>query len=550
MNDRSTLKVTSHVGRDLLQAAASFKTDYAVVWEYVVNGLQYVDEGTFPKVQVLVRPRAKEIEISDNGRGMTATDLERFFKMHAENVDRIRGRGGRGKFGTGKSAAFGIGRLLVVDTRQGGTRNVARLTRDAIDQSGGEDISVAWLARNEATPLPNGTIVTIGDIVLPKINTQAIIEYVERHLQAFRARLPQVAVNEHLCQHKEPNVDETFTFAPSLDQAETLGDVTLTIRVSPSPLPFTEVGVAVTAGPGNLVAVETGGIDRKEMGNFLFGEIDVPVLESFKSPIEPYDGTRSLQLNPQHPVCSVLIPFIASRLEEVRLKQVRKLSDARKTEQARRLASEAEKIAEVLNQDFRNVMSKLDDIRAVASRPGSAGARFGTAAASDDEAGSWTEGTSRPGDLEKPDQIDPSESTEPKRLKPAPNVAVAGTPKENGLSAVDPAGGSGKRKQPRGGFRVEYRSLGAAEDRSRYDKTTLTILINLDHPAVKNAFQRSGPDDPIFKRLSYEIAFTEYAVALGYETAERDPDYPAIDILFDVRATVNRIAANAAALYA
>lgn len=68
-----------------------------------------------------------------------------------------------------------------------------------------------------------------------------------------------------------------------------------------------------------------------------------------------------------------------------------------------------------------------------------------------------------------------------------------------------------------------------------------------------DAIDQSGatlPDDPIFKRLSYEIAFTEYAVALGYETAERDPDYPAIDILFDVRATVNRIAANAAALYA
>jgi hypothetical protein len=82
------------------------------------------------------------------------------------------------------------------------------------------------------------------------------------------------------------------------------------------------------------------------------------------------------------------------------------------------------------------------------------------------------------------------------------------------------------------------------------DKTTLTILINLDHPAVKNALHSVGVGDPNFKRLSYEIAFTEYSVALGYEMAERDPDIPADDLLYEVRSTLNRVAASAAALYA
>lgn len=548
MSDRGTLHVTSHVGRDLRQAAASFKTDYAVVWEYVVNGLQYTDEGATPKVQVDVHARAHAIEVSDNGRGMSSTDLERYFTMHAENIDRLRGRAGRGKFGTGKSAAFGIGTILEIETCHKGMRNVTRLTREAIDKSSGKEIPVEWLVRNEHTSASNGTTVKIAGIVLPKLNAQAIIEYIERHLQAFRALLPEVAVNEHVCQYKEPLVEDMFSFDPSPEQRSVLGDVRLTVKVSPTPLPQSEVGIAITAGPGNLVAIETGGIDRKEMGNYLFGDIDAPTLETFKTPLEPYDGTRSLQLNIQHPVCAVLIPFVASKLEEVRIRQVRKLSEARKSEQARRLANEAKRIAEVLNRDFRNVMAKLEGIRAAASKPGSAGARFGTAMHAGTEEDTWVEGMTQPGTLEEPDSA--KKANGQKRGRKTPNIPVAGSPDRDGPAAVDPTGGAGKRARPRGGFSVEYRELGDAQDRSKYDKNALAILINLDHPAVKNALRSGGIEDPNFKRLSYEIAFTEYSVALGYEMSERDPDIPADDLLYEVRSTLNRVAASAADLYA
>ena len=78
------IKVTSHVGRDLLASAASFKTEAAAVWEYVVNSLQYVDRNVAPRVVVDVLPQQRIIRISDNGRGMDEPDLEHFFKMHAE----------------------------------------------------------------------------------------------------------------------------------------------------------------------------------------------------------------------------------------------------------------------------------------------------------------------------------------------------------------------------------------------------------------------------------------------------------------------------------
>src|SRR5215475_9813614 len=132
MTAKPQLKLTSHVGRDLLASAASFKNEAVVVWEYVVNSLQYVDPGVSPRVQVTLLPSSKGIQIADNGSGMSVADLEHFFQMHGENLERRAGRPGRGKFGTGKSAAFGIANMLRVDTVHKGKRNVVVLTRDMI----------------------------------------------------------------------------------------------------------------------------------------------------------------------------------------------------------------------------------------------------------------------------------------------------------------------------------------------------------------------------------------------------------------------------------
>lgn len=549
MANTRAIRLTSHVGRDLLASAASFKTEHAVVWEYVVNSLQYVDDGVHPRVQILVRTRAKEIEILDNGRGMSEDGLHQFFRMHGENIDRVRGRPGRGKFGTGKSAAFGIADLMEIDTRRDGVRNVVQLSRAAIDASKGDEIELDWLVRNEATSLANGTTIAIRQIAIPRIQVAAIIEYIERHLQVFRTAMPEVAVNDHICQYKSPPIAETFVFAPTAEQALTMGNVQLKINVSPSPLPEPDVGIAITAGLGNMVAVETGGIEKKELGNYIWGEIDVPLLETTKSSIEPYDPTRSLQLNPRHPVCLVLIPFIGSKIEEVRHIQQRKLNELRKGAQAKQLAAAAQKIADLLNQDFRNVMTRLHDIRAASAKPGDAGALFGSSGSAGDIEDLWLEGVSRPGDVEV--SKEPSDKTDKNNTngRQPPNLPKAGTPNVDGNSAVDPAGGSGRKSRPSGGFKVEYKELGDPLDRSKYDRTTLTILINLDHPAVKNALKSGGMEDASFRRLSYEIALTEYSIALGYEMAERDPDIPADDLLFEVRSTLNRVAAVAAALY-
>jgi len=543
---KAQLQVTSHVGRDLLSSAAAFKNEAAAVWEYVANSLQYVEPGTSPVVQVTVDTAGRWIRISDNGRGMSVTDLEHFFMMHAENRDRLAGRPGRGKFGTGKAAAFGIGNKLTLETVSARRRNVVELDRSAIDHSSGEKIPVRWLIHDEDFAQPNGTVVTISDIFVARLRTNEIIDYVERHLQAFRALQPSVAVNDHVCEYRPPELVTTRTFRPNPAQANVIGDCTLTIHVARVPLSDVEQGVFVTAGANNLVGREDCGVAHKEFGNYLFGEVDVPALESFATPIEPYDDSRSLRLNPEHPVVRVLIGFLGSKLDEVRQEQVRTSREAHKSEQMRRLAQEADRIAEFLNQDFRYLRERLEQIRSASASKGPARSLFGASAGGDE--GTWTKGTSERGDVELASRGS-NQGRGSESGRGAPDIPSAGQANAAGKQSVDPAGGDGAKRRARGGFEVRYESLGRDEHRSKYDRTTLGILINLDHAAVANALKTTGPEDPIFKRLSYEIAFSEYAMALGYELARQDPDMPADDLLYEVRATLNRVSKAAASLY-
>lgn len=173
--------VRSHVARDLLQSAGLFKTDKLVVWEYVSNSLQYVGPGTNPVAKVTLDTRKKRIRVADNGRGMDWLGLQNFFVMHGENVDRKAGRPGRGRFGTGKSAAFGIADVLRIVTIRGGLRSKVELSRADISSMTSEDpIPVRVLEKEAKTVEPNGTIVEIDGIHLRSLDQAGVIHYIER----------------------------------------------------------------------------------------------------------------------------------------------------------------------------------------------------------------------------------------------------------------------------------------------------------------------------------------------------------------------------------
>jgi hypothetical protein len=537
------IHVNSHVARDLLQTAAVFKTDKQVVWEYASNSLEYSQPGRPARVEVTIQPRLKKIAIADNGRGMDWSGLQNFWTLHGENQDRLAGRPGRGRFGTGKAAAFGIAGVLRVTSIKDGRKSVVELRRADVETLGnGAPIPVTTQLREAPTQEPTGTLVEIEEVHVRRLDTQGIIKYIERHL-AHYPRDISVIVNSHLCEYSEPAVAFVRTFTPGDEERTVLGNATLTVKVARSALPEELRGIAVFS-KGVWHETTLAGAETREMSQFLFGEIDVPAIEEDRSPISAFDNTRSLQLNRENRVVYTLMGFIGRCVEEVRRDLLAAERLRRQTEEARRLARQAEAIAQVLNDDFAQFRNLLGRVRA---RP----------TGSDDfsppaHTGGEGSETLLPGDQllgapDEPDHRGGGGSGSPSGENssgPPPGVREGDEP-----NRARPAGGQGKQPKPRGGFSVLFRSMGRDNDRSQYVPDERAIYINLDHPQVTAARGNGSEEDPTFRRLCYEVAFTEYSIALAYEMANRDEYLEPSEPIADIRAHLNRLARRAADFY-
>lgn len=533
------INATSHVARDLLQSASLFRDEAAVVWEYVVNSLQYMDEGKKPVVIVTHDRNAKSIQIADNGCGMDQEGLKHFFQMHGENLDRKRGHPGRGKFGTGKSAAFGIANKLTVRTAKNGLESQVELSLSDIKNSlDGKEIPVIISYLDKNTDLPNGTLIKIGSTNLP-INRNRIIEYIERHLTAFKHLKPEVIINDHVCEIREPAVSESHKFYPNDAEKKIIGEVELVVNVSKSPLEQIDLGVQVFSNPGVLVGIETAGIDKKDMGTLLFGEITVPALETYDSPIEAYNPSRDLRLNANHPVVKILQSFIGSCLENLRKQLVKRLAEEKKSKQAKRLLEIGSKIAELLNEDFETVEMRINNAISQTASRGKGASRFGGEGLGEEEDDHYVSGDLLDGNVVQAES--PMKSSAVPKGNDKPDIPKSGDIETDGQDKVAPAGGESGKARPKGGFSVEYRSLGIDERRSKYVPQQRLILINLDHPFIKSARDRYIDNDDEFTRLTVDVAFSEYAIALVSEQAQFDIGMIASDALYEVRDRLDKV---------
>ncbi len=375
-----------------------FKNDKLVVWEYVSNSIQYVDIGVSPVVQVTLDSKRKAITISDNGRGMDWAGLQNFFVMHGENQDRKTGRPGRGRFGTGKCAAFGIADVLRITTIRAGLRSKVELRREEINKIGSDvPIPVHTLEKQIRTSEPNGTIVEIEQSHLRALDAAAVIAYVQRHL----ARCPKgvsVFVNGHECEYMEPPVSVMRRIHPDGQAHETIGNVELVLKVSKTPMDEDLRGVSIFSN-GVWHQTTLAGSEGREMAQYIFGEIDVPTLDDDESPIPPFDISRSMTLNPSNNLVRTLFAFINREVEKLRRELVDQDRRRKATEEAKRLQKEAEAIASVINQDFDDFRSRV----ARAKAKGSFGRDAGHVAVDGaDEANEVKAGNELPGREERP----------------------------------------------------------------------------------------------------------------------------------------------------
>jgi Histidine kinase-, DNA gyrase B-, and HSP90-like ATPase len=549
----TALKVTSHVARDLLQSAALFKTEQNVVWEYVSNGLQYIDLGTQPVVNVEVDAKTRKIVIEDNGRGMTAADLGRYFQMHGENIDRKVGKAGRGMFGTGKSAAFGIGTTLRLTTVRGGKRSKVELQRKHIEAAvDGDSIPVKVLEEEVPTPESNGTRIEVEGIFLKKLDIGAIVRHIERHI----ARWPNasVVVNRQECNVIEPPYSNMKEFSTKGTPFETLlGETTLIVKIAQAPLEAEWQGIAILSD-AVWHSSSLAGCESKPFANYIFGEIDVERLGKDASPIPAFDMSRSMQLNPKNELVAAILAFVGPHIESVRREIEKADRERRRERDNQKLQQEASEIARIINQDFdawrKQVQSTLAKVPGGKDKieRAKAVAEIGESVVKGDEFSAVATNEMTTTETEFAPDPEPNPSPNP-NLDPTPVEPTPALERSTEQTETKGKTRSKSRTSAGGGFNVDFRSMGADEPRAKYVRDERTIYVNLDHPQISNAKSIGGIEDIAFRRLSYEVAFSEYAIALASELAAAEQYIDINDPIFDIRDTLNRISRSAAGLY-
>jgi hypothetical protein len=540
-----SLLVRSHVGRDILQSAGVFKNERLAIWEYVSNGLEYVDPGTKPEVRVRIKDQERKILIADNGRGMNWSDLQTFFLMHGENVDRRRGRPGRGFFGTGKSAAFVIADTLRVTTVRNGRRSKVELTRSAIESMGsGEPIPVRAIEKEVNTDQSNATLIEIEGVHLRKIDHSLVVQYIERHISRWPGAT--VFVNNHQCEYREPPLDREFAFRPeTLELRGALGDVELKVKVSKVKLDEDSRGISIFSR-GVWHETTLVGAAGRDMSEYIFGELDVPKLADDTSPIPAFDMSRSMQLNRSNELVQSIFAFVGASVERVRRGLVEEERKRRQTQEAKKLKREADEIARIINADFDNVRARIARVRS--RKKGARDLLDEITEASNDQA-IYVLGGDEP-IAEIVEVVGPPKPTTPPGPEPRPRQLFERAEGDSDTFGRRTDETRRQAERTRGGFSVEFRSIGAAELRAKYERDERTIYINLDHPQIKRAIGLGSTESIEFRRLSYEVAFTEYAIALAREMILAGEYYEMEEPMMDLRDTIDRVTRSAAHLYA
>ena len=537
--------VTSHVSRDFLQNSAYFNTLSKVVWEYVSNSLDNAKEDVPVTVSVELQSREpKTVVIADNGSGMSREDLRQFFQMHGENKQRKRGKRVRGRFGTGKSAAFGIANILEIDTTKDGKRNWVRLSRKRIeDAKDGNEFPVEELLINQDVAKDqssDGTRVFISDFNNAKLNFDQTIQYVERHLGRYKSRA-NVMINGHTCRFNEPASNRSYEFTPESDELlSRLGSVKLIIKVAPKPIDADFNGIDILSY-GIWHETTLAGSENKDLSNRIFGEVDVEKLEDCQGPIPAFDNTRNNQLNRANPLVVTLLGWIGNHVEEVRKHLVQEEEERKRSEQFKKLQASSKEIEKILNEDFTNIIDQYELARKVNAGKSiklstKEGAEGDTLPGDGLLPSRWQTAGHESGDGKSDGILPPGEGEVPRPH--GPNLVEGnqtGSPKEKDNKATP-------RKQSRGVFSIQWVNGSPEEERSEYKKEERTIYINLNHPQVKAAQKASNGslESRQFREIAYEIAVVEYAIAVQYERAENE-ELDTFDALYEVGSIIDRV---------
>ncbi len=545
-------EMESNVARDVLSTAGSFGSLPKVIAEYVTNSIDARINGT-PVSVTIAKSRyggATRITISDDASGMNDDDLRRFFFMHAENEGRRRGRKTRGRFGTGKAAAFGIGTSLQVETRQGGRQWRVRLAKDELLAAVAENRKPRpeVLIDGVATTRTHGT-----DIIIDGITRQVDERRIASELRKRLGR--QLDVHRVVLFHTrvetvEPRSVREWTFRSSdepVQQAIGSG-VDCVIKAAATAVDDAIRGVVVTANDFPVAQLEVHG----DYGSRIFGHCEVPALELDDSVPGPYTDARDLMLNEDNVTAGPLAAWIRGNLDLVVAEIAAEERERRAAARDEALRRAASKMEAVLNRhyhgEFHRARSRAGDVGTNPITPTLD--QNGEVVQPNPDGTSGYDIPTREPNGDGPTPVDgPTDQDE--REPAGEHTAHPRDHDPLGEGRGDSASASEERPRRRrsGGFTIEWDNAGRDAPRSNYIESELTILINLDHPEIAAAYA-AGDSSPLFRMLVFEAAAQEYCYATAYQQLEDDPSMDGSDTVQYVRTTIDLLTRDIAEVVA
>jgi len=538
-------EMESNVARDVLSTASSFGSLPKVVAEYVTNSIDARMNGT-PVTVTITKSRyggATRLAISDNASGMNDEDLRRFFFMHAENEARRRGRRTRGRFGTGKAAAFGIGTSLQVETRQGGRQWRVRLAKDELLAAVSENRKPRpeVLVDGATTAKPNGTDIIIEGITR-QIDERRIAgelrKRLGRQLDAHRV----VLFNTKIVTVEPRSVREWVFRSDGHSVASVIGgDVQCHIKAAATTVDDAIRGVVVTANDFPVAQLEVAG----DYGGRVFGQCEVPALEADDTTPGPYTDARDLTLNEDNNTAGPLASWVRECSTTVTTELAAEERARRAAARDEALRNAASKMEAVLNRhyqgEFRRTRSRAGDL-GTQTNPVTLDADGEVVLPNPDGVSGYDLPSGEPDPVGDPRDSQPEQTD--------PSTERGERPREHdplGEGRGDSATANEERPRRRrtGGFTIDWDNAGVEAGRSNYIESELTILINLDHPEIAAAYS-AGDTSPLFRMLVFEAAALEYCYATAYQQLDDDPSMDGSDTVQYVRRTIDLLTRDVA----
>jgi len=551
---KATWKV--NINRAILEAAAPFNNLGKVAEEYLTNSLDAFEtvihdnpseniERQDCKIEMIIHFPTLQIIFKDEHllMGMSSDIVvSNFFKLHNTNMARERYINVRGKYGTGKSAAFGIqAEKLIVDTVFESKRTTVESTYKSLeDDSIPAQINIKRL--DEKTDLPNGTkiIIELPDkrhLQLRSISSaeEHIKKIFGAHLNRYDVRIItiyddrfNIETHRLVYQPREAVYEKIYEVPDEV--ANVIGKTNLIVRRAAEPMEETEEnGISITS-KGYLREQTLFGLENKTYANHFFGEWEISSLDNYRGPNPPWLSTRELRLNKENDMVKLIYEFGKKILEE-EITNFAKNEKARKQDETlQRLSHMADELATILNEDFAEFeeISKMEkgergNIDASKTNPSEGisttqdsssnilsplgseiqveqvdkGDLYGTLTQGDLPVG----GTGKGGNSEiHAGELENKFVMSPEQLKP--NV-------ERRIN---------KRVKVGGGFVIRFELLNHNAFMARVDTDTKIIVVNMDSEAMKTHLKNcsNNIDLPSFKMFAYSAAIDEYSRYVTY----------------------------------